>query len=139
MNDICKEIKSLITKCVIQKWRMPQKRFLTHCRKLLWKEKPMKVTNCLILFLWNIANLPPWDMDLGCDTSSWCGRHLYHVISKSFNVWQCYSLETDVSSKSSYQQKYLQTIKGTLTLEVGTWVIYKTRCIGVVDICAKLF
>jgi hypothetical protein len=47
-----------------------------------------------------IANLPPLDMDLGYYTSSWCGRHYSQVILKSFNAWQCYSLESKV---------YLQT------------------------------
>jgi hypothetical protein len=44
-----------------------------------------------------------------------------------------------VPSNSSYEHKYLQTIRVTFTLEVGTWVLYTTRHLDVVDVCAKLF
>jgi hypothetical protein len=85
--------------------------------QVLWKEKRMKVTYCLILFLWNkmlfTANLTPWYKGLGCNTTSWCGRHLRQVILKSFNAWQCYSLETNV---------YLQTLlMSIITFKLLEW------------------
>jgi hypothetical protein len=41
------------------------------------------------------------DMSLSRDTLSWCGRHLYYVILKSFHAWQSYSPDMNV---------YLQTL-----------------------------
>jgi hypothetical protein len=63
------------------------------------------------IFRWDatfyfLANITPWDKGLGCDTSSWCGRHLCQIILKSFNAWQCYSLQTNL---------YLQTLRITIS------------------------
>jgi hypothetical protein len=44
-----------------------------------------------------------------------------------------------VSSNSSRENEYLQTISVTLTLKVGTWVFIKTHRLDVVDIYALLF
>jgi hypothetical protein len=44
-----------------------------------------------------------------------------------------------VSSNSSRENEYLQTISVTLTLKVGTWVFGATCRLDVEDIYAKLF
>jgi hypothetical protein len=56
-----------------------------------------------------------------------------------FKILQCmtmlqFGLQTLPVSKSA-----LETIRVTLTLEVGTWVLHKTHHLDVVDICANLF
>jgi hypothetical protein len=65
-------------------------------------------------------------MDIEYNTFSWCGSHLCQVILKSFNAWQCYSLETYTlcTFYHFYGHKYLQAMRVTLTLEVGTWVLH---------------
>jgi hypothetical protein len=41
-----------------------------------------------------------------------------------------------LSSNSSRENEYLQTISVTLTLKVGAWVFVATCCLDVVDIYA---